>query len=62
MEYELGYYDEGDVPKYVIRKAKSNIKKIEKVFEDFSIPLYCVGVFSNGEAVYKKVKKNKKNK
>jgi hypothetical protein len=28
--------------------------KVEKVFTDYSTPLNCVGVFSNGEAVYEK--------
>jgi len=35
----------------IIPKA---IEKIEKTFEEFTTPLNCIGVFSNGEAIYEK--------
>jgi len=36
---------------------QNEIAKIEKVFSDYSIPLICVGIFSNGEAIYQEAKK-----
>jgi len=33
---------------------QKQIAKIEKIFAQFTTPLICVGIFSNGEAVYEK--------
>lgn len=35
------------------REAKELVNEIERVFEKYSTPLVCIGVFSNGEAVYR---------
>ena len=39
--------------KFMVRSGKL-ITKAEKVFESYSTPLNCVGIFSNGEAVYER--------
>lgn len=33
---------------------QKQIEKIESIFEQFTTPLICLGVFSNGEAIYKR--------
>ena len=53
-------YEEGDlcdipVPKTVQAAIDRETKRIEKAFELYTDKLNCVGVFSNGEAVYEKI-------
>jgi hypothetical protein len=54
-QYQYGDYQENELPKYVNNYINAKIKSIEKIFKQFSTPLYCKGVFSNGEAIYAKV-------
>jgi len=53
--YDFGWNDEkiSGTADYYINKQ---IEKIEKVYSEYTTPLICVGVFSNGEAVYEKLK------
>lgn len=53
-KYEYGYYEDKNLPKYIHNYVTSKIKSIEKVFAQNSMPLYCKGIFSNGEAIYAK--------
>ena len=53
-------YEEGDlcdipVPKTVQAAIDRETKRIEKAFELYTDKLNCVGIFSNGEAVYAKI-------
>ncbi len=55
-----GDYEEGDlcdipVPKTVQAAIDRETKRIEKAFELYTDKLNCVGIFSNGEAVYAKI-------
>jgi hypothetical protein len=50
------YLGEVKLPKRVQQWIDNRIKKVEKVFAEYSTPLNCMGVFSNGEAIYQKVK------
>ena len=47
----------GDItlPKTVQRAVDVEIRRLEKVFAMYSTPAVCVGIFSNGEAVYAKL-------
>jgi len=49
-------YDYGDVKisNTLQNLIDDKIRKIEKVYAEFTTPLICRGVFSNGEAVYEK--------
>ena len=56
-----GDYEEGDlcdipVPMTVQAAIDREIKRIEKAFELYTDKLNCIGIFSNGEAVYEKAK------
>lgn len=42
------------VTAYLEKTAEALIEKVEAVFKDYTTPLVCVAVFSNGEAVYEK--------
>ena len=55
-QFECGEFEPGDLPKYVLEKADNIINKIEKIFARISTPLICAGIFSNGEAIYQKIK------
>lgn len=54
--YEWGEEEFDMLPQYIKSFVDGKIKKIEKVFTDLTTPLICLGIFSNGEAVYKKAK------
>jgi hypothetical protein len=54
--YEYGDYEEKDLPTYINNWIGAKIKKVEKVFAQNSTPLYCRGIFSNGEAIYETCK------
>lgn len=45
-----------DVPKGVRKYLDKEIKKMEKVFAEYSTPLICRAIFSNGEAIYERIK------
>ena len=45
---------EGKISNTAESYIDNQIAKIEKVFTDYTTPLICLGVFSNGEAVYEK--------
>ena len=54
-------YEEADlcdikVPKTVQEKINVETRRLEKAFELYTDKLNCVGVFSNGEAVYERSK------
>ncbi len=54
-------YEEGDlcdipVPMTVQAAIDREIKRIEKAFELYTDKLNCVGIFSNGEAIYEHAK------
>lgn len=51
-------YDYGDVKisNTLQNLIDAKIKRIENVYSRYTIPLICLGVFSNGEAVYQKAK------
>lgn len=51
-------WEEGAVflPAYMEAIIRRKIKQIEKVYSEYTTPLICLGVFSNGEAVYEKAK------
>lgn len=51
--FELG---EDKIPSTLQNLIDAKIKKIEKVYADYTTPLICRGIFSNGEAVYEKAK------
>ena len=48
------YLGEIKLPKRIQSWIDNRIKKIEKVFADYSTPLICTARFSNGEAMYAK--------
>jgi len=47
-------WGEDETPRYVNDYIEAKIKKVEKIFKDYSTPLICRCIFSNGEAVYEK--------
>lgn len=52
---KIDYANDGEsLPKSLRTRIQAEIKKIEKVYAVNTPPLICLGVFSNGEAVYKK--------
>lgn len=53
-ENESYEYKEIEIPATLQNLIDSKISKIEKVYSQFTTPLICRGVFSNGEAVYEK--------
>lgn len=55
MQFEFGYYENKDLPKYMHVSVDNIIKKVEKVFERYSTPLVRTAVLSNGEAIYQKI-------
>lgn len=55
-EYYYGDYEEKELPQCVNNWITSKIKKVEKIFAQYSTPLVCKGIFSNGEAIYEKAK------
>jgi len=60
FDFELEAYDEdgykqefeGDIP----GELQAVIDRVEKIYAEYTTPLYRVGVFSNGEAVYELAK------
>jgi len=55
-DYEEADLYEINVPKTVLEKINVEIRRIEKAFALYTDKLNCVGVFSNGEAVYERSK------
>jgi len=49
--FEMG---DDKIPNTLQNLIDAKIKKIEKVYADYTTPIICLAVFSNGEAIYKK--------
>ena len=59
LDYEIEedcYFneDEHKTRKTIDNKIQSTVNRLKKTLETFGTKLICQGVFSNGEAVYKK--------
>lgn len=55
-DYQEGEPEDFKLPATIQNAIHRETKKIEKVYSEYTTPLICLGVFSNGEAVYEKAK------
>jgi len=51
--FEMG---EDKIPASLQARIESKTRQIEKVYANYTTPLICLAVFSNGEAIYEKCK------